>query len=142
MPAAKIPQIGDLFLGRLENAGKIANVLVLVDPKLEGFPQLTFTPLTTTDLVFVTSPDDPLTKRKKITWDDLAEARWILNQEGCQYCSYIKRRFEERRPAHADRGGIHRLGTAKEAEPVRTGCRPLAEPVCEEHRILASSQLR
>jgi DNA-binding transcriptional LysR family regulator len=44
----------------------------------------------------VTSPDDPLTKRKKITWDDLAEARWILNQEGCQYCSYIKRRFEER----------------------------------------------
>ena len=96
MSAAKIPQIGDLFLGRLENAGKIANVLVLVDPKLEGFPQLTFTPLATTDLVFVTSPDDPLTKRKKITWDDLAEARWILNQEGCQYCSYIKRRFEER----------------------------------------------
>ena len=71
-------------------------LLVLVDPKLEGFPQLTFTPLTTTDLVFVTSANDPLTKRKKITWDDLAEARWILNQEGCQYRSYIKRRFEER----------------------------------------------
>lgn len=65
MPAAKIPQIGDLFLGRLENAGKIANVLVLVDPKLEGFPQLTFTPLATTDLVFVTSPDDPVDKEKE-----------------------------------------------------------------------------
>jgi len=65
MPAAKIPQIGDLFLGRLENAGKIANVLVLVDPKLEGFPQLTFTTLATTDLVFVTSPDDPVDKEKE-----------------------------------------------------------------------------
>jgi hypothetical protein len=27
MPAAKIPQIGDLFLGRLENAGKISSRL-------------------------------------------------------------------------------------------------------------------
>lgn len=71
-------------------------LLVLLTPKLEGFPQLSFIPLTTTDLVFVVSPNDPLTKRKRLTWDDLKEAPWILNQDGCVYRSYIERRLKER----------------------------------------------
>lgn len=71
-------------------------LLVLVSPKLEGFPKLSFVPLTTTDLVFVVSPNDPLTKRKRITWDELKEAPWILNQEGCVYRRYIETRLKER----------------------------------------------
>lgn len=71
-------------------------LLVLVSSKLEGFPKLSFVPLTTTDLVFVVSPNDPLTKRKRITWDELKEAPWILNQEGCVYRSYIETRLKER----------------------------------------------
>jgi DNA-binding transcriptional LysR family regulator len=71
-------------------------LLVLLSPKLEGFPKLKFLRLATTDLVFVVSPNNPLTKRKKITWDELKEAPWILNQEGCVYRSYIERRLKER----------------------------------------------
>jgi DNA-binding transcriptional LysR family regulator len=72
-------------------------LLVLVSPKVEGgFPQLTFVLLATTDLVFVASANDPLTRRKQITWDELKAAPWILNQEGCVYRSYIERRLRER----------------------------------------------
>lgn len=71
-------------------------LLVLVSPKVEGFPQLTSVLLATTELVFVASANDPLTRRKQITWDDLKEAPWILNQEGCVYRSYIERRLRER----------------------------------------------
>jgi DNA-binding transcriptional LysR family regulator len=71
-------------------------LLVLLSPKLQGFQQLTFVPLETTDLVFVTAPNDRLAGRKKITWDELKEAPWILNQHGCVYRSYIERRLKER----------------------------------------------
>lgn len=71
-------------------------LLVEVSPKPENFPQLTFVPLATTELLFVTSPDNPLTKRKNITWDDLAGAPWILNQEKCVYRRYIEDRLRER----------------------------------------------
>jgi DNA-binding transcriptional LysR family regulator len=71
-------------------------LLVFVSPHVAGFPQLKFVPLATTDLVFVASPNDPLTKKKKITWDDLKEASWILNQEGCVYRGYIESRLKER----------------------------------------------
>lgn len=71
-------------------------LLVLLSPKLEGFPQLSFIPLATTDLVFVVSPNDPLTKRKRLTWDNLKDAPWILNQDGCVYRSHIERRLKER----------------------------------------------
>jgi DNA-binding transcriptional LysR family regulator len=70
-------------------------LVAIVAPQLEGFPQLTFVPLAATELVFVVSSDDPLTKRKKLTWDDLKEAPWILNQQGCVYRSYIERRLKE-----------------------------------------------
>jgi DNA-binding transcriptional LysR family regulator len=69
---------------------------VLVSPTLEGFPQLSFVPLRSTDLVFLVSPNNPLTKRKRITWDELKEAPWILNQKGCVYRSYIETRLKER----------------------------------------------
>jgi DNA-binding transcriptional LysR family regulator len=46
-------------------------LLILVSPKLEGFPQLSFVPLATTDLA-------------------------ILNHDGCVYRSYIERRLKER----------------------------------------------
>jgi DNA-binding transcriptional LysR family regulator len=71
-------------------------LLVLLTPGLEGFPQLSFFPLATTDLVFVVSPNDPLAKRKRLTWEDLKEAPWILNQQGCVYRGYIERRLKER----------------------------------------------
>lgn len=71
-------------------------LLVLVGPKLEGFPQLNFVPLATTDLVFVAAPNDPLTKRKQLSWDDLKGAHWILNQDGCIYRRYIETRLKER----------------------------------------------
>lgn len=71
-------------------------LLVLVSPKVEGFPQLTSVLLATTELVFVASANDPLTRRKQITWEDLKEAPWILNQEGCVYRSYIERQLKER----------------------------------------------
>jgi DNA-binding transcriptional LysR family regulator len=70
-------------------------LLAIVTPQLEGFPQLTFVPLAATEMVFVVSSNDPLTKRKRLTWDDLKEAPWILNQQGCVYRSYIERRFKE-----------------------------------------------
>jgi len=71
-------------------------LLVLLSPKLQGFQQLTLVPLATTDLVFVTSCNDPLAAKKKVTWDDLKEAPWILNQHGCVYRSYIESRLKER----------------------------------------------
>ena len=71
-------------------------LLVLLSPKLQGFQQLTLVPLATTDLVFVTAPNDRLAGRKKITWDDLKEAPWILNHDGCVYRGYIERRLKER----------------------------------------------
>lgn len=70
-------------------------LLAIVTPQLEGFPQLTFVPLAATEMVFVVSSNDPLTKRKGLTWDDLREAPWILNQQGCVYRSYIERRLKE-----------------------------------------------
>jgi DNA-binding transcriptional LysR family regulator len=71
-------------------------LLVLLSPKLQGFQQLAFVPLETTDLVFVTAPNDRLAGRKKTTWDELKEAPWILNHDGCVYRSYIERRLKER----------------------------------------------
>jgi DNA-binding transcriptional LysR family regulator len=71
-------------------------LLILVSPRLEGFPQLSFVPLATTDLAFVVAANDPLTQRKRVTWDDLKEAPWILNHNGCVYRSYIERRLKER----------------------------------------------
>jgi LysR family transcriptional regulator, transcriptional activator of the cysJI operon len=70
-------------------------LLAIVTPQLEGFPQLTFVPLAATEMVFVVSANDPLSKRKRLTWDDLEEAPWILNQRGCVYRSYIEGRLKE-----------------------------------------------
>ena len=71
-------------------------LLLLLSPKLQGFQQLTVVPLETTDLVFVTAPNDHLARRKETTWNELKEAPWILNQHGCVYRSYIERRLKER----------------------------------------------
>lgn len=71
-------------------------LIVIVAPKMEGFPQLTFVPLEMADLVFVASSDHPLTRKRESTWDDLKEASWILNQDGCQFRGYIEKRLKER----------------------------------------------
>jgi DNA-binding transcriptional LysR family regulator len=71
-------------------------LLILVSPKLEGFPQLSFVPLATTDLAFVVAANNPLANRKRLTWDDLKDVPWILNHDGCVYRSYIERRLKER----------------------------------------------
>jgi DNA-binding transcriptional LysR family regulator len=67
----------------------------LLSPKPQGIQQLTFVPFAATDLVFVTSPNDRLAGRKKITWADLREAPWILNHNGCVYRSHIESRLKE-----------------------------------------------
>jgi DNA-binding transcriptional LysR family regulator len=71
-------------------------LVLIVTPQMEGFPQLTFIPLSVIDLVFVTSPGNPLTKKKNVTWDDLKAASWILNQDGCQFRAYIQKRLKDR----------------------------------------------
>jgi DNA-binding transcriptional LysR family regulator len=71
-------------------------LLILVSAKLEGFPQLSFVPLATTDLAFVVAANNPLANRKRLTWDDLKDVPWILNHDGCVYRSYIERRLKER----------------------------------------------
>jgi DNA-binding transcriptional LysR family regulator len=70
-------------------------LIVTVTPKLDGFPELTFVPLETTELVFVASANHPLTKKREITWNDLTEASWVLSPEGCQFRGYIERRLKE-----------------------------------------------
>ena len=70
-------------------------LLVIVAERLEGFPQLTFVPLAENDLVFVVASNHALAGRKRVTWDDLKAAAWILNQEGCIYRSYIETRLKE-----------------------------------------------
>jgi DNA-binding transcriptional LysR family regulator len=52
-------------------------------------------PLGETELVFVVAPNNPLAQRKRLTWDELREAPWILNQKGCIYRSYIENRLRE-----------------------------------------------
>ena len=71
-------------------------LLILVSPKLDGFSQLSFVPLATTDLAFVVAANNPLTAKKTVTWNDLKEAPWILNHHGCVYRSYVERRLKER----------------------------------------------
>jgi DNA-binding transcriptional LysR family regulator len=83
------------IIGRIMTYDLDLGLLVLLSPKLQAFQQLTLVPLATSDLVFVTSPNGPLAGRKKITWDDLREAPWILNHDGCVYRSYIERRLKE-----------------------------------------------
>jgi LysR family transcriptional regulator, transcriptional activator of the cysJI operon len=71
-------------------------LVLIVAPEMKGLPQLTFIPLASMDLVFVTSSTNPLAKRDIVTWDDLKRAPWILNQEGCQFRAYIEQRLKER----------------------------------------------
>ena len=71
-------------------------LLVLLTQQLEGFPQLTFAPFAETEMVFVVASHDPLAKRNRLTWEELKEAPWILNQQGCVYRSYVESRLKER----------------------------------------------
>lgn len=72
------------------------SLIVTISPKFEGFSKLKFVPLATTDLVFVVSPENPLNRRKRMTWDDLKDVPWILNQNGCVYRKYVEDRLKER----------------------------------------------
>jgi len=82
--------------GRIMTYDLDLGLLRLLSPKPQGLQQLTLVPLETTDLVFVTSPNNRLVGRKKITWADLKEAPWILNHNGCVYRSHIESRLKER----------------------------------------------
>ena len=82
--------------GRLVTYDLDLGLVMIPSPKLAGFPQLIFVPFAMADLVFVASPDHLLTKKGKLTWNDLKDASWILNQEGCQFRAYIEKRLKER----------------------------------------------
>jgi len=82
--------------GRLVTYDLDLGLIMIPSPKLAGFPQLAFVPFAMADLLFVASLDHPLTKKGKLTWDDLEDASWILNQEGCQFRAYIEKRLKER----------------------------------------------
>ena len=71
-------------------------LIVTISPKFEGLSKLQFVPLATADLVFVVSPDNPLATRKRMTWNDLKDVPWILNQDGCVYRGYVENRLKER----------------------------------------------
>lgn len=87
--------------GRLLSYDLDLGLVLIVSPEMQGsemqgLPQLAFIPLTVMDLAFVTSPGNPLAKKRSVTWDDLTQASWILNQDGCQFRAYIERRLKER----------------------------------------------
>ena len=71
-------------------------LIVAVSPTLEGFPEIKFVRLATTELVFVVSPENKLARRQRLRWDDLNDVPWILNHEGCVYRSYVEKRLKER----------------------------------------------
>ena len=71
-------------------------LVVLVSPKIDGFAELRLVPLAIWDLAFVVARRHPLAKKKYVTWDDLQDASWILNREGCQFRDYVKTRLKER----------------------------------------------
>jgi DNA-binding transcriptional LysR family regulator len=98
---------------------------------MQGLPQLTFIPLSGIDLVFVTAAGDPLAKKKEVTWDDLKQASWILNQEGCQFRAYRKA-AQGARADKEDRGRDHRLRAAKAAHAARIGHLFIAQDVRQE----------
>ena len=70
-------------------------LVVIVSPKMDGFPELMSVPLTSSDLVFVASAHHPLSKKREITWDELKEVSWILSQDGCQIRGYIEKKLKE-----------------------------------------------
>jgi DNA-binding transcriptional LysR family regulator len=69
--------------------------IVTVASKMNGFPELTFVPLETAELVFVASTNHPLSKRSEVTWNDLKDVSWVLSPEGCQFRGYIEKRLRE-----------------------------------------------
>jgi DNA-binding transcriptional LysR family regulator len=71
-------------------------LVVLVSPKIDGFAELSLVPLAIWDLAFVVARRHPLAKKTEVTWNDLQEASWILNREGCQFRDYVKSRVKER----------------------------------------------
>jgi len=80
---------------RLVNYDLDLGLVVIVSPKMEGFPELTFAPLATSDLVFVASAKHPMAKKRQISWDELKEVSWILSQDGCQFRHYIEKKLKE-----------------------------------------------
>jgi DNA-binding transcriptional LysR family regulator len=70
-------------------------VATLVAPKPDDARALTCLPMAATEMVFVSSPREPLAKRRQIALNDLRDAGWILNQDGCQYRAYLEKRFAQ-----------------------------------------------
>lgn len=71
-------------------------LIALVSPKMEGLEELRFVPLATWELAFVAARGHPLAKKRTVSWDDLQDVPWILNQEGCQFRAYVEQRLKER----------------------------------------------
>jgi len=84
------------IMHRVAAADLDLGLVVLVTPKPNNSLLLRCVPLVTTEIVFVASPTDPIVKRKEVTIDDLQNAAWILNHDGCQYRSYLEKKFGER----------------------------------------------
>lgn len=51
-------------------------------------------PLETWDLVLVPSRNHPLSGKRAVTWDDLKDTSWILNQKGCQFRGYVEEKLK------------------------------------------------
>lgn len=86
---------------RLASYNLDLGLVLVVSPEMQGsemqgYPQLAFVPLAVMDLVFVTAPGGLWAKKRSVTWDDLGDAWWILNQEGCQFRAFIERQLKER----------------------------------------------
>ncbi|MFQ5658387.1 MAG: LysR family transcriptional regulator [Candidatus Methylomirabilales bacterium] len=70
-------------------------LVILVAPGPVSPSQLTCLPLGASEVVFVAAGSAPFVKRKHLTLEDLADVPWILCQDGCQYRSYVEKRFAE-----------------------------------------------
>lgn len=71
-------------------------LVVLVTPKPNDTSQLTSNALATTEIVFVTSPKNPLVKKGQVTFEEFREVPLILNQDGCIYRHHLESHFAQR----------------------------------------------
>jgi len=86
------PQI----LGHVVSHELDLGLVVLVTPQPNDTSQLTSNALATTEIVFVTSPKNPLVKKGQVTFEEFREVPLILNQDGCIYRHHLESCFAER----------------------------------------------
>ena len=71
-------------------------LVILAAPGPDPPAELTCVLLGVSEIIFVAPASESLVKRRRLTIDELGDLPWILNPDGCQYRSFLERRFAER----------------------------------------------